>query len=500
VLTPASQADNAPGSMRALAQLFLTLALAACASADDGSLDIAVIGEPGELFAAGNRLAPPAQFLRAATAQGLVRLDEKGELVPGIAERWIVTADGESYIFRIREMDLGGGKRLNARSVQQALTAALEGLRGTTLGQDLAQIRDVRAMAGRVIEVRLKSPMPGLLQLLAQPELGVAIGGNSSGPMKLVERGADSATLAAMPPEARGMPEQPGWADDVRAIRLFVTSAATATQGFSDNRFALVLGGTLATLPLADVGPLSRGTIRLNSAIGLFGLDVTRARGFLATAENREALAMALDREALIQPFNLAGWVASTRIVTPGLPDDPGVVAERWPGLDLAQRQALAAGRVARWKAANGGSLALSLALPPGPGSDRLFTGLAAQLRAIGIDLRRTNSERAADLALRDRVARYAGARWFLNQFRCGLSAAICSEDVDFLVDMSASARTSAEQSRLLADAETALTAYNAFIPIGAPIRWAQVRSGVTGFAENAWAFHPLFPLSRAPI
>jgi oligopeptide transport system substrate-binding protein len=429
----------------------------------------------------------------------LVRLDERGELVPGIAERWIVTADGESYIFRIRELDLGGGKRLDARSVQRALTQAIKDLEGTTLGHDLAQIRDVRAMAGRVIEVRMKSPMPGLLQVLAQPELGIAVAGTPSGPMRIIDRGADSATLAPLPPEARGLPAQPGWAEDVRTIRLVVADAAQATQGFSDNRYALVLGGTISTLPMADVGPLSRGTIRLNSAIGLFGLDVARARGFLATADNREALALALDREALIRPFNLAGWIPSARIVTPDLPEDPGLVAERWLGLDLADRRALAAGRVARWKAANGGSLVLGLALPAGPGSDQLFAGLAAQLREIGIDLRRANARRA-DLILRDRVARYAGARWFLNQFRCGASAAICSEDVDFLVDMAVNARDPAEQARYLAEAETALTAYNAFIPIGAPIRWAQVRSGVTGFAENAWAFHPLFPLSRAPI
>lgn len=486
--------------MRAFAILLAAVGLAACTSSDEDGLDVAIIGEPGELFASGNRLAAPAQLLRAATAQGLVRLDENGEVVPGIAERWIVTADGESYIFRIREMKLSGNQRLDARSVQRSLVRAIADLKGTTLGHDLAQVRDVRAMAGRVIEVRLKSPMPGLLQVLAQPELGIVVNGAPSGPMKTIRQGTDTVTLAPMPPETRGLPAQPKWWDDVRAIRLTVVSADQATRGFSENRFAVVLGGSLADLPSANVGPLSRGTIRLDSAIGLFGLDVRLARGFLASADNREALALALDREALIQPFNLAGWTASTRVVTPDLPDDPGLVTERWPDLDIGERRAIAARRVAGWKAANGGKLTLLLALPRGRGSDQLFAGLAAQFQEIGIDLRRASSGRGADLVLRDRVARYAGARWFLNQFRCGTSNAICSEDVDFLVDMAVNANEPAEQTRYLADAETALTALNAFIPIGAPIRWAQVRSGVTGFAENAWAFHPLFPLSRAPI
>jgi ABC-type transport system substrate-binding protein len=488
--------------MRALAliSLLCSCVLAACGQPGDGSVDVAVISEPGELFASGNRLAPPAQLLRSATTQGLVRLDEAGQLVPGIAERWIVTADGESYIFRIREIDLAGGKRLDARAVQQALARAIAGLDGTTLGLDLAQVRDVRAMAGRVIEVRLRSPMPGLLQLLAQPELGIAIGGTPSGPMTMTQTGRGTAMLSAFSPEARGLPQQPDWSESVRPIRLTAESAAGATRGFSENRYGLVLGGTLATLPLVDVGPLSRGTARLDSALGLFGLDVVRAQGFLAAAENREALALALDREALIRPFNLAGWTATTRMVAPELPDDPGLVTERWPGMELDARRAVAASRVAQWKAANGGALTLRLALPEGPGANTLFTGLANQYAQVGITLQRAGRGQRADLALRDRVARYAGARWFLNQFHCSVSSAICSEDVDFLVAMATAARDPAQQARYLADAETALAAHNAFIPIGAPIRWSQVRSGVAGFAENAWAIHPLFPLTRAPM
>lgn len=490
-----------------LSRLVLLPALAvvsACGDRSADGVDVAVIGNASDLVATGNRLGPPAQLVRGATTQGLVRTDESGQLVPGIAERWIVTADGESYIFRIREIDLAEGKRLDARAVQQALTRAIAALEGATLGLDLAQVRDIRAMAGRVIEIRLRSPMPGFLQLLAQPELGIAIGGTPSGPMAIAAQAGPAATgplaLMAMPPDKRGLPAQSEWADEVRPVRVSAVSAAEAIRGFSDGRYALILGGTLADLPLADVGPLSRGTIRLDSALGLFGLDVLRAQGFLADPANRETLALALDREALIRPFNIAGWSATTRVVSPELPDDPDLVAERWPAVDLEARRASASLRVAQWKAANGGTLVLRIKLPEGPGSDTLFAGLAAQYDTIGITLRRAGRGQRADLALRDRVARFAGARWFLNQFRCGMSPAICSEDVDFLVDMAVKSRDPVQQAQYLAEAETALAAHNSFIPIGAPIRWSQVRSGVAGFAENAWAIHPLFPLTRAPM
>lgn len=491
--------------MRALSLLGLTLSLSlgACTgqAGDDGSLPVAVIGDGADLAAKGNRLGPPGELVRAATTQGLVRLDEAGQLIPGIAERWIVTGDGESYIFRIRELDLPDGKRVTAQAVQQSLARTFAALRGTTLGLDLAQVRDVRAMAGRVIEIRLKSPMPGFLQLLAQPELGITVAGTATGPMAITRnRAGASARLTALPPEARGLPVQPDWGENLLAVRLDARSAAAATAGFADGQYALVTGGTLATLPLAVVGPLSRGTVRLDSALGLFGLEVMRAQGFLADAANREALAMALDRESLLQPFNIAGWVPTTRIVAPGLPDDPGQAGERWQGVDQAQRVAVAAARVARWKAANGGTLTLRLALPDGPGSDMLFNGLAQQYQAIGVTLTRAREGQAADLTLRDRVARFAGARWFLNQFRCGIGARVCSPDADLLVDLAVAAKDPAQQGTYLAEAEKALAAQGGFIPIGAPIRWSLVRAGVAGFAENAWAIHPLFPLTRAPM
>lgn len=488
--------------MRAAAPLILSLllALTSCSRAGDGAVAVVVLGDPADLTVTGVRLPPPAELVRAATMQGLVRLDESGQLVPGLAERWIVTADGLSYIFRIREFELAAGEKVTARTVQRSITSAMAKLKGTTLGLDLAQVRDVRAMTSRVIEIRLKSPMPGFLQLLAQPELGIAIGDNPTGPLARASGKGSALVLTAIPPEARGLPIQPDWLESVREVRVTATDPRAAMRAFSDGEAALVLGGTLATLPLVDVGPLSRGTVRLDSTLGLLGLDVLNAKGFLAEATNREALAMALDRAELIKPFNIAGWKPTTRVVSPGLPDDTGQVGERWAEQDLETRRAIAARRVSAWKAGNGGRLELRLAMPDGPGSDTLFSGLANQYATIGVALVRAKSAKSADLALRDRVARFAGARWFLNQFHCEMSAAICSEDVDFLVQMAVQAQTPQEQANYLVDAENALAAYNAYIPLGTPIRWSLVRSGVLGFAENPWAVHPLFPLTRAPM
>ena len=483
------------------AALLAPLALAACSSGavDDGVVDVAYIGEEDGLYAEGLRLPDSGQHLRAAVAQGLVRSDAQGDVVPGIAERWIVTDDGASYIFRIREFDLPDGSRLTARAVRNALARAMAGLEGTSLGLDLAKIRDIRAMTGRVIEIRLHSPMPDLLQVLAQPELGLELEATPTGPMALTRDG-ETASLAALAPQLRGLPEQSDWDDLVREVRVTAMPARAATEGFSDGIYDLVLGGRIADLPLADMGPLARGTIRIDGAIGLFGLDVLGEGAFLAERANREALAQAIDRDTLMQAFNIGGWLPTTRIVPPALAPLPGAAVERWAGLTIDQRRARASAIIAAWESQTGSEASVSIALPQGPGAARLFNELAQDLAAIGVAARRAEPGENGDLVLRDRVARYGNARWFLNQFACPVSPRVCSPDADFLVGLAVDAANGAEEASYLAEAEATLLAANRFIPLGAPVRWSLVRADVVGFTENPWARHPLFALSRAPM
>ena len=486
--------------MRAAFLTFATLLLAACtAGPDDGVTDVAIVGSPEDLAETGLRLSYGGQHIRAATRQGLVALDAQGQVVPALAERWIVTDDATSYIFRIREIDIAEGERLTAQAVRDALRQSFGALDNTTMGLDLAKVRDVRALTSRVVEIRLTSPMPAFLQLLAQPELAMPASVVDAGPMRMAT-GDSARTLAALPPQMRGLPEREDFEDLVRPVKVQASDAATALQGFAEGRIDLVLGGRLADLPRVDTGPLARGTLRLDPAIGLFGLDVKRARGFLAAADNREALAMAIDRQALVAPFNIGGWLDTTRIVPAALSGEIGDRPERWADRDIAERRTTAAARVDAWSAANGGRPSLALALPQGPGSDTLFAGLAEQLATIGIALRRADTVAEADLVLRDRVARYGSSRWFLNQFNCKVTRGLCSEDVDFLVELANEATSAEERASYLAEAEAALVAQNGFIPLGAPIRWAVARSDVAGFAENPWAIHPLFPLSLAPM
>ncbi|ANU06573.1 ABC transporter substrate-binding protein [Paraurantiacibacter namhicola] len=488
--------------MRGIARSFLaglTLLVAACSGSDDGIVRVVLAGEGQDLTNSGLRLAPGAQLARAATASGLVTFDAGGEVIPGLADSWIVTDDGRSYIFRLRNARWPDGTAIDGRTAAASLRRAISGLEGTSLALDLAPVAEVRAMAGRVVELRLSAPMPNLLQVLAQPELALRTNRQGLGPMMMEDGGEGTVDLAMRSPSSRGLPEDEDWAQDFRPVALSSASAEDAIAGFFDGQSDLVTGGRLDFWPLADPGPLSRGALRIDPAIGLFGLQVVRTNGVLSTPEGRDALSLALDRDALIEPFGIAGWSPTARIVPPALYGDANV-PERWTQFSLEERRSEAGRRIASLVSQLGEDAArVTIYLPAGPGNDRLFAELDAQWRPLGLDLVREERRASAEIVLVDRTARFAGPRWYLNQFHCDLDRGVCSPEADDMIAAAVRGRSELPMAQIMEQAEAQMLQEAIYIPIGAPIRWSLVRGGLDAFVPNAWAFHPLPPLAQIP-
>lgn len=476
----------------------LALVPGGCFGADDRPVEVAAIGPAAAAFVPGPRLNPAAQLLRAATIEGLVGFDDQGRVAPALADRWIVTDDGLSFIFRLRDGNWADGSPITGETARAALLRTIAAQRGTPLGQDLSVIAEVRTMAGRVIEIRLSSRQPDMLQLLAQPELGLAHASRGAGPMRL-RREKDAALLRPIPPEDRGMPQDERWTQRARRLELVSLPAKTAIDRFAAGEVDVVLGGTLADFPRLDAAGVARGAIRLDPVAGMYGLAVAHEDGFLASPENREALAMALDREALAGSLNLSGWVITTRVVNPGLPGDNGTIGERWTGRTLEERRALAASRVAQWRAGGSAGVALRVALPSGPGADLLFARVEQDFKAIGITARRVALEAEADLRLVDAVATHADPQWFFSRMSCTSQPAACNPAADRFAGEARAEPDPVKRAELVSQAEAQLTVANGYIPIGAPVRWALVGGSVTGFAPNRLAVHPLMSLAMLP-
>ncbi len=474
-------------------------ALGACSDNSAPTLDVVVIGAPTAPFETGVRLSPAGQLVRAATAEGLVTLDAKGQVIPALADRWIVTDDGLSYIFRLRDGLWRDGSPITAETARQALRKAFAVLSGTPLAQEFAAVDEVRIMAGRVIEIRLHRPVPDLLQLLAQPELAMLHKGVGTGPM-LLERDGALARLALISPERLGLPQPENWAGQVRALSLRAVSGEDAVRLYGEKKVDIVLGGRFQNYALGQgAAGLSRRDLRIDPVEGVFGLIAARGDGPLGDPAVREALALAIDREALAADLGIRDWRPTTRLVGPGATGDLGTMGERWTELSPERRIAAASARIKRWEAAHRAFPRLALALPDGPGADRLFGRLAADFAAIGVPLARVEAGAAADLQLVDLVARYAGPEWYLSQFTCAARRGLCSPAADARLAEALVETDPGKRAPLLAEAEAELTAANVFIPLGAPVRWSLVRGATAGFEINPIGFHPLAPLAQRP-
>lgn len=487
-----------PWYRRSLTLLFLTamgLALAGCNLHDQHDLKLLVIGDSAAPFVVRGRLPLAAGLVRAATTEGLVGLDDQGRISPALADRWIVTEDGQSYIFRMRDGNWPDGSAISGESVRVALHQALVGVQRTPLALDLDGIEDIRAMAGRVVEIRLRRPMPDFLQLLAQPELGLSHRGRGAGPMTVKQSG-EVALLTPIPPEKRGLPAVAGWADSVHRLALRGMGGSDAVAAFANGQADIVLGGTFTDLPRTSHTTLGNAKPRIDPVNGLFGLVVTHATGLLADAALREAIAMAIDRDTLAAAIAVPGLITTTRVVQPGLPDDTGQIDERWASVSLADRRAEAARRVTAWINQNHQAATLRLALPPGPGADLLFDRLSQDLAAVSVSVTRVPQDADADLLLIDIMASYPRSSWFLNQLSCTTGHFACSPAADAFADRARQSIDPIAVANFYAQAEASLTQENVYIPIGVPIRWSLVAGDGAGFAINRWGLHALIALA----
>lgn len=431
------------------------------------------------------------RLLTDALAQGLVRFDAGGQVEAGLAERWIVTDEGMSYIFRLRRATWSDGEPVRAADVVRLLRRQLAAGSRNALAPYLTAVRSIVEMTPEVIEIELERPRPDLLKLFAQPELALVRGRPpaGAGPFRERERAGASRTtllLTPAPDPTRDPEEDPPRAEE--DVRLIAERASRAIVRFVDRGSDLVSGGMLDDWPVLQAARPAPVNVRLDPAAGLFGLAVARREGLLATPEGRAAVAQAIDRAALTAAFS-PEWTAREAVLAEQLDSAVQPTAPPWAAVPPDQRRATARARVSAWRAANGGAApVLRLALPPGPGGTLLWAHLAADLYAIGArPVRTVPGAPDADLVLVDKVAPYDSARWHLAE-ACGA----CTGEAAAQIEAARVAATLAERGRALAAADAALAADVAFIPLARPLRWSLVALRLRQWQPNARAWHPL--------
>ncbi len=275
---------------------------------------------------------------------GLVRINDKLEVVGDGAERWTVSGDGTVYTFHLREnLRYGNGEPATAQHFADALTRTIAPATGSDFAlaflQHVVGAEDVRAgraqsLAGvRVIdphtlEVTLDSPRgyflsqltyalsflvpPGAIEAAGDAWVGQAYG---TGPFRVKEHEPGVRLLL------EGNPHYWAGAPALEGVELrFYPDTAAAFRAYEAGELD-VMGSIQAGVPtdrLADVrgrpdaralrAPVVR-YIGFNNALPPFN------NGYV-----RQAFAQAVDKEALARQVLGGGAVAAERILPQGFP------------------------------------------------------------------------------------------------------------------------------------------------------------------------------------
>jgi ABC-type transport system substrate-binding protein len=435
-------------------------------------------------------LSEASAYLRDATAQGLVTFDENGRIIPALASRWIITDDGMSYIFRLQKTRWNDGIDISSDDVARILNARFKELRNSRFASELDMIDKSVAMTGKVVEIRLKAPMPNLLEIIAQPEFGLVRKGFGTGPMQ-AKRINGVMRLHMRGTNIRGKP-----IIEKARIDLRNTVASNALARFKNTETDLVSGGRFQHVPLLEAANLPSRSLRFDPVPGLFGLAFAETGPFLSERTNREAMAMAIDRPKMLSSFGILAWQEAVTIVPETMQNRDPVPRPDWAALRMDQRKDQARQIIASWKGRKGNIRPLRIGLPRGPGSRILFARLQSDLAAIGLEVQRVTLAQESDLQLIDRVADASTPSWYLGQLSCR-NLAVCSEESDSLVAQAHLTRDNAERQRLLGEAEIKLQSARNFIPLSNPVRWSVTRDGLIGFAPNPRGWHFLQYLGR---
>ncbi len=481
------------------ATLAAALLFGGCDRDPGGTTRVGVMGKTPKLVETVTApLGPGDGLVRQNMAQGLVRFDERGQVVPGLAERWNVSDDGLSYIFRLQTGEWPDGRKISAEDVARILSRQLRPASTNPLKDTLGAVSEILAMTERVIEIRLSAPRPNLLQLLAQPEFGLVRASVGTGPFHW----PTNEETAAIPPEEIKPDELllthririPDAEDPIEKVRIRGGEAQKLVAAFANGDLDLVLGGTVGDLPFAMAAKMPRGARRFDPAAGLFGLAPTKRSEVLQEVEVRRLLSRAIDRPALVEGLRVGGLAPRATLLQAGL-EGIGVPPQpEWLGQPALDRRPALLAEASRLFGETERPT-FRVVVPQGPGGDYLLARLRYDWEPIGIKVERAPSPASADLVWIDEVAPSTSPAWFLRRFRCGV-AAICVDETDELLVQARATPDARQRASLFLEAARMMDEAQLFIPIAAPIRWSLVSGRVPGFAENPFARHTLVGLT----
>jgi oligopeptide transport system substrate-binding protein len=501
----------------ALTNILLALAMAGAAvvhadSAAPGMLRRGNGPEPSTLDAHRAQDIASHNILRDLYV-GLVTEDARGNVVPGMAERWDISADGRDYVFHLRpRLRWSNGMALDAEQIVASFQRALHPETAAPLATLLDAIADIRLLDAQRVGIRLHRPAP-LLKLLALPIAmpvylpAIRTHGNAhTRPGNLVSNGAylletwepHSAITLRRNPDFFAAGEVA-----IESVRFLVTEdAASELKRFQAGDLDIT-----ETVPPGRLDVLRArfgDTLRISPYLGSFFFGINLRSAPLGNSlALRQALSLAIDRSILTRYITALGETPAYGLVPDGIAGyRPAHIAES--ALAQPAREALARELIAQVQSAGTAPLEIEIRYNTSTTHRRLSLAIAAMWRKVlGIKVRLRNEEWKSFVQSRrdGRITQVFRGGWigdvddplsFLSLFD-GAQALNWSgwNDARYISLLDDAEQNTAQRMDLLHQAEQRLLDQHAIIPLYFYTSKHLVRSTVQGFEPNLLDRHP---------
>ena len=367
-----------------LAATVLALASSTAALAARTDIVVGIVLEPPHLDPTAGAAAAIDEVVYANVFEGLTRIDEKGEVQPGLAESWEVSEDGKTYTFKLRTgVKYHDGTDFNAEDVKFSLDRARAEDSTNAQKKLFAAIDTVEATDPTTVKITLKNPEGLFLYNMGVGDAVIVASesaeGNKekpigTGPFKFDSWAKGSAVKLV---KADGY-----WGDPVALDKVEFRIVPDAAAGVP-----ALLSGDVQAFPqmpagdaLAQIQADSRFKVVIGATEGETILSINNKKAPFDKLEVRQAIASAIDRKAIIEGASEAG--AGLPIGSHMSPGNPAYVdlVGTYPH-DLAKaKEYLAAARLPD-------GFSATIKLPPVRYARDGGQIIASQLREIGINL-----------------------------------------------------------------------------------------------------------------
>ena len=167
-----------------LAATLLVLASGTAAFAARTDLVLGLVLEPPHLDPTAGAAAAIDEVVYTNVFEGLTKIGQTGEVLPGLAESWEISEDGKTYTFKLRTgVKFHDGTEFNADDVKFSLERAIAPDTVNAQKALFAKIETVEVVDPATVKITLKQPQGGFLYNLGWGD-AVIVGAESAGTNK----------------------------------------------------------------------------------------------------------------------------------------------------------------------------------------------------------------------------------------------------------------------------------------------------------------------------